>query len=73
MNNKPQSATGSAEERRENARGAYACRDPESLRGKRVLLIDDIVTTGSTLAECADVLKQNGCAEIYAAAAASRQ
>ena len=72
VDNKPQSSTGNAEKRRENARGAYACPNPEAVRGKRILLVDDIVTTGATLSECARVLKEAGCAEIYAAAAATR-
>ncbi|MBQ9685779.1 MAG: ComF family protein [Oscillospiraceae bacterium] len=73
IDNKPQSATGDAEKRKENARGVYACPDVEAVRGKRILLVDDIVTTGATLAECARVLKAAGCAAIYAAAAATRQ
>ena len=73
VDNKPQSATGSAEKRRENAKGVYACPVPEKIKDKRILLIDDIVTTGSTIAECASVLKKAGCAEVFAAAAASRQ
>jgi len=73
IDNKPQSSTGSMEKRMANARGVYACPDEERVRGKRILLIDDIVTTGATLSECAGVLKKTGCAEVYAAAAASRQ
>ena len=57
----------------QNAKGVYACCAPEACRGKRVLLIDDIVTTGATLSECALTLKKAGCAEVFAAAAASRQ
>ena len=71
VDNRPQSSTRSAEERRQNARGVYACK--MDLTGRRVLLIDDIVTTGATLSECAGVLKKAGCAAVYAAAAASRQ
>lgn len=71
VDNRPQSSTRSAEERRQNARDVYACK--MDLTGRRVLLIDDIVTTGATLSECAGVLKKAGCAAVYAAAAASRQ
>ncbi len=49
-------------ERFTNVRGAYTASD--EVRGKRVLLIDDIFTTGSTLAACAEVLKQNGAENI---------
>lgn len=68
--NPPQSKTGSAEKRRANAAGAYACIKPELVKGKRLLLIDDIVTTGATFSECAGVLKAAGAAEVICAAAA---
>ncbi len=71
VDNRPQSTTGSAEERRRNAKDAYIC--TKDLSGRHVLLIDDIVTTGATLSECAGTLKRSGCACVYAAAAASRQ
>ncbi len=73
IDNRPQSMVGDAEKRRANAKGVYVCTDPEKLKGRRVLLIDDIVTTGSTIAECASILKNAGCLAVYAAAAASRQ
>ncbi len=73
VNNRKQSSAGGAEKRRANVRGVYRCCAPEKLRGRNVLVIDDIVTTGSTLAECASVLKAAGCAEVWGAAAASRQ
>lgn len=72
VDTRPQSGMGGAEKRRENARGVYACCAPERVAGKRILLIDDIVTTGATLSECALTLKKAGCAEVFAAAAASR-
>ena len=73
VDNRPQSTVGDAEKRRANAKGVYVCTDPDKLKGRRVLLIDDIVTTGSTIAECASILKNEGCLAVYAAAAASRQ
>lgn len=51
-------------QRRSNVRGAFQPR--RDLRGMRVLLVDDVVTTGSTLRECARVLKAAGAAEVRA-------
>ncbi len=65
-----QSTTGGAEARRSNIAGAYQVPEPERIRGKRILLIDDIVTTGSTLAECTRVLRAAGAAEVRCAALA---
>lgn len=41
-----------------NVRGAFSVKHPERLKGKRVLLVDDVMTTGSTLKECAVALKK---------------
>jgi predicted amidophosphoribosyltransferase len=41
--------------------------DPSLVQGKRVLLIDDILTTGSTLSECASVLLGAGATEVVCA------
>ncbi|MBE9551184.1 MAG: ComF family protein [Proteobacteria bacterium] len=45
-------------ERRKNIRGAFALRFPQRVKGKRILLVDDVYTTGSTVNECARVLKR---------------
>ena len=71
VGNKRQSSLSDHEERKRNVKGVYSSVATEELLGKRVLLIDDIVTSGSTISECASVLKGAGCMEIYAAAVAS--
>ena len=53
------------EERLKNLKGAFAVAVlPETIQGKRILLVDDVVTTGSTLLECAHTLRAAGAAEI---------
>lgn len=54
----------SGKERRRNVIGAFECRD-RKLRGKRVLLIDDVCTTGATLDACAVTLKEAGAAAVW--------
>ena len=63
-NNRPQSSTGNAEKRRSNVKGVYRACLPEKLQGKRLLLVDDIVTTGATLSECAATLKRAGAGSV---------
>ncbi len=53
--------------RAENVRGAFAIRRAVKLRDARLLLIDDVKTTGATINECARVLRRGGAAEVYAA------
>jgi ComF family protein len=66
----PQSGLGGKAERRANISGAYEVCDTELIDGKRVLLIDDIVTTGSTLEECAKALLTAGATGVVCAALA---
>jgi len=56
--------------RRRNIRGAFAVTRPELIRGKTVLLVDDIVTTGITMSECAKMLKRAGAARVLGLALA---
>ena len=56
--------TMAADLRRDNVRGAFVVGDGALVVGKRVLLVDDVLTTGSTVAECSKVLKKAGAAEV---------
>jgi ComF family protein len=54
-----------------NVEGAFKVCYPERIKGRKVFLIDDILTTGSTLSECSRVLKESGALEVTAVAIAS--
>lgn len=69
-NTDPQSGITEDAQRRANVLGAYTPVDPELVAGKRVLLIDDVVTTGSTLSECARTLRTMGAEDVVCAALA---
>ena len=64
-NNPPQSGISGEEKRRANVLGVYRAVDPEGIQGKRVLLLDDIITTGATAGECARVLLTAGAKEVH--------
>lgn len=70
-NNKTQSTLIDASHRRANVLGAYCVCDPQRITGKRILLLDDIITTGSTVSECAKTLLMAGAKEVYCAAVAA--
>jgi ComF family protein len=57
----------SAAERRVNVKGAFTVNRPDRIAGKRILLLDDVMTTGSTMDECAKELKKAGAAVVIAA------
>lgn len=71
--NVAQSSIKEDERRRANVLGVYRVRVPDLIRGKRVLLLDDIITTGSTVSECAKTLKLSGATEVLCAAMATRR
>lgn len=62
---KPQAGLSQAE-RRENLKGSFSIRRPHQISGKRVLLIDDVFTTGETLRTAAAALKRAGAAHVSA-------
>jgi competence protein ComFC len=57
----PQTAL-SRKERKKNIKGAFLVKHPERIRGKKIVLVDDVYTTGSTVNECARVLMKEGAA-----------
>ena len=61
----------SATERRKNVQGVYAVAEEEKIRGRTILLCDDVMTTGSTLNECAEVLWEAGAREVYCVSASA--
>ena len=71
-NSPAQSGLRSREQRQRNAAGAYRVPDPARVAGQRVLLVDDIVTSGATLRECARMLRQAGAKSVTAMTLASR-
>ncbi|UCD35795.1 MAG: ComF family protein [Nitrospiraceae bacterium] len=57
-------------ERRRNIKNAFAASSRTSITGRSVLLVDDVITTGSTVQECSDVLKKAGAREVHVLALA---
>ena len=68
--NRPQSGIVGEAKRRANVLGAYRAVNTEFLQGKRIVLLDDIITTGSTAGECARVLLTAGAKEVHCGAMA---
>ncbi len=60
----PQARSSNVEERRQNVSGAFACVN-DRLDGKKVILIDDVATSGATLEACADALKDSGVSAVW--------
>ncbi len=59
------------QKRNQNVKGAFVVTAPKKVKGKNILLVDDILTTGSTLEECSRVLKQAGAGRVFAAVVAT--
>lgn len=62
--NRPPQSTLKKEERIQAVKGVYKVENVEKIKNKKILLLDDIYTTGSTLAECSKMLKEAGAEEI---------
>ena len=64
--NAPPQAGLRAADRERNVVRAYAVRRPDRLRGRTIVLVDDVTTTGATVRECARVLMESGAREVRA-------
>ncbi len=53
------------EARQQNLKGAFAIKNPDKISGKKIFLVDDVYTTGSTMEECAENLKRSGAKEVW--------
>ena len=73
FHNTTQSSSASAAQRRANVLGAYKAYKPHRFAGKKILLIDDVVTTGSTASECAKTLLIAGAKSVHLATVATTE
>jgi ComF family protein len=60
----------SRHQRRENIRGAFRVANPDEVTGREVLIVDDVFTTGTTVSECARILRRAGASKVYVATVA---
>jgi len=58
------------EEREKNIKGAFFCQKPEIVKNRKILLVDDVFTTGATLEEAGRALRRAGASEVWGVVAA---
>jgi ComF family protein len=73
IRNTPRQTSQTPAGRKANMRGAFAVRSPADVKGKAILLVDDVMTTGATVGEAAKVLRAAGAARVVAAVLARAQ
>lgn len=64
VDNEPQTRTLSAEERRRNVDNIFHC-NYENVKGRDIIIVDDVCTSGATLESCARALKEAGATRVY--------
>jgi ComF family protein len=57
-------------QRRENMRGAFVVAKPGEVKSREILIVDDVFTTGTTVSECARILRRTGASKVYVATVA---
>jgi ComF family protein len=61
----PQVKIPEKKDREKNMSGVFRCRDADAIRGKDILLVDDVVTSGATITQCARTLAESGAGRIF--------
>lgn len=72
-NTKPQMELKKRNQRQQNISNAFKIKHSKLIKDKKILLIDDVSTTGSTIFECAKILKSNGADEVFAVVVAKQE
>ena len=72
-NNKPQMSINNYQLRRKNIKGAFAVQQAGLIKGKDVVIVDDVTTTGATILEATKVLKRNGVRTVWGMVLARKQ
>ena len=65
MNERPPQAKISRDERVKNVVGAFEVNHPDQVQGERILLVDDVFTTGATVNEVSKILKKAGAKTVF--------
>lgn len=65
-NNKPQAKSKNTKERNKNVEGIFKVINTDLIKGKNIILVDDVYTSGATINEAVKILKQNRCRKIIA-------
>ena len=68
----PQSSMTTPEQRKKNIADAYSVIDHDLIKGKTILLLDDVITSGSSCAECSKTLRKAGAKTVFCAAIAAK-